>query len=79
MQPPTTVVNGRTYEVLYQEHHANAICSAFALGTTQLHLLAFRHACSEALVRDILAGRRYGHVTGRGEEDPTVAKTPVAV
>lgn len=52
-------------EELPQEHHANAICCGFSRGT-DVATLAKRHDVSEQLVRDVLEGRRYGHMTGRG-------------
>lgn len=60
-------------EELPQTHHANAICCGYARGCT-VAMLAHRHGVSERLVEDVLAGRRYGHLTGRGPLDPTLAR-----
>lgn len=62
-------------EELAKTHHANAICCGYAHGCT-LQQLAQRHQVSARLIEDVLAGRRYGHITGRGPLDPTLTGSP---
>lgn len=56
-------------EQLVQDYHASAILLGYHHHTS-IAELARRHDVSEALIRAVVDGRRYGHVTGRWHPRP---------